>query len=85
MMQTPPTTRDALGRLWHVTVDRRNGNIIFGTPEVTTYAYDGIGDLASVTLPSNDRTLYQYDGLNRLTVEKIERFNCSRPGPVFGL
>ena len=52
---------DALGRLWHVTVDRRNGstptvangnNIIFSTPEVTTYGYDGVGDLASVTLPT---------------------------------
>ncbi len=38
--------------------------------------------MASVTLPGNDRTLYQYDGLNRLTVEKIERFNGNATQPI---
>jgi RHS repeat-associated protein len=57
---------DELGRLKTVTVTKRNGTTL-GTPEVTTYAYDAVGNRSSVTLPNGITTTYLYDSLNRMT------------------
>jgi YD repeat-containing protein len=38
----------------------------------TTYAYDGAGNLASLTYPGERRVLYTYDALNRMETVTIE-------------
>ena len=56
-------TYDSLGRVQTVTAKRllsQNQNL------TTTYAYDAVGDLASVLQPSGVLTSYSYDTLNRL-------------------
>ncbi|MBI5757883.1 MAG: putative Ig domain-containing protein, partial [Planctomycetales bacterium] len=57
---------DALSRLETVSVLRRD-SLTLATPEVTTYRYDLLGNLASVTLPNGVVSRYVYDNLNRLT------------------
>jgi RHS repeat-associated protein len=58
---------DELGRMTTVTVVKQNGSVL-PTPQVTTYAYDEVGNLISVQLPNGvATTTYQYDALNRVT------------------
>jgi RHS repeat-associated protein len=57
---------DELGRLWKVTVAKRNGQVL-NTPETTTYGYDWVGNWTSVSLPNGVTSTYAYDNLNRLT------------------
>jgi len=57
-------TYDELGRLKTVKVDKRNGQE--PTSEISTYAYNDVGSIASVEHPNN-LTTYRYDSLNRLT------------------
>jgi RHS repeat-associated protein len=61
---------DLQGRISHVTVVKLNG-VTLSTPQVTTYTYDLVGDLQSVTDPNSVKTTYGYDDLNRLTDETV--------------
>src|SRR5207248_2900490 len=56
---------DELGRLKSVALSKRNGEGI--SAQVTSYAYNPVGNGASVTLPNGVITTYEYDALNRLT------------------
>ena len=56
-------TYDVLGRLASVIVHKRNGQTV---NEVTSYTYDEVGSLKSITYPNGNYTYYEYDALNRL-------------------
>jgi len=56
---------DALGRLYTVTVAKRNNVAV--TNETTLYHYDQVGNRSEVDLPNGVVTTYKYDSLNRLT------------------
>jgi YD repeat-containing protein len=57
---------DALGRLQTVTALKRNA-VMLSPSETTTYHYDAVGNRSETDLPNGVKTLYTYDGLNRLT------------------
>jgi RHS repeat-associated protein len=57
---------DNLGRLATVTVRERDHQVL-GTPEVTTYQYDLVGNLAAEQKANGILVTYAYDALNRLT------------------
>jgi RHS repeat-associated protein len=61
---------DVQGRLSHVTVTKLNGQTV---NLVTTYTYDSVGDLQSVTDPNGVATTYGYDDLNRLIDETVAK------------
>jgi RHS repeat-associated protein len=57
---------DELSRLKTVSVVKRDGATL-ATPEVTTNTYTRLGSLQNVYFPNGTWTVYQYDGMNRLT------------------
>lgn len=58
-------TYDELGRLSEVKAVEIN-NVVLGTPEITTYSYDVIGNLDRIDYANGMIADYQYDTLNRL-------------------
>ncbi len=68
---------DALGRLYTVTVAKRNSVAV--TNETTMYHYDATGNRSEVDLPNGVVTTYRYDSLNRLTnmVHKLGSTNLA--------
>jgi YD repeat-containing protein len=67
---------DSLGRLESVTLDRRNGDDVDcdpvtegDQPEVTDYIYDLLGNLDKTRLSNGVISDYDYDALNRLTLD----------------
>jgi YD repeat-containing protein len=48
-----------------------DGNAISTTQPTTLYAYDAVGNLQSTVEPDGQTTTYQYDDLNRLTLERV--------------
>ena len=58
---------DELSRLKTVSVIMLDGTVL-PTPDVTTYQYDAVGNLARTELPNGVVTTYSYDDLNRLVL-----------------
>ena len=58
-------TYDRLGRLESVSTHAREGSAL-GTPELTEYAYDVLGNLDQIEHPNGIITDYTYDVMNRL-------------------
>jgi RHS repeat-associated protein len=60
-------TYDLQGRLLTVSIYERNDTPLpVGSPETTTYFYDGVGNLDATIQSNGITTDYQYDDLNRL-------------------
>jgi YD repeat-containing protein len=56
-----------LGQLWKTSVHELRDDTL-ATPKTTTYTYDPVGNLDTVTLPNGQVSDYDYDDLNRLDV-----------------
>jgi len=70
-------TYDALNRLSTVTTHDRQNNTL-----VTTYTYDNVGNLASVTYPNGVVHNYTYDTRNRLTNLGVNGTVSGAPGAI---
>ena len=53
------------------TIDNMSSSSTYGTPLLTHYYYDALGNLARVELPNGLSQNYTYDTLNRLDLETI--------------
>jgi fibro-slime domain-containing protein/RHS repeat-associated protein len=73
-------TYDALERLETVTDGRSPGGA-----NVTTYAYDAVGNLANVRYPNRVETRYAYDALNRLTDVRATKDSAGVAGYAYTL
>lgn len=64
---------DALGRL------TGEDRMVLGVGYATSYAYDGVGNLTSVTYPSGRVVSYSYDAANRAVSVSWQKGNTTQP------
>jgi len=61
---------DTQGRLSTVTFKKDNGSTL-GTPQVTTYTYDALGQKSTESSPNGLITTYAYDGEGQMTYQAM--------------
>jgi RHS repeat-associated protein len=66
-------TYDELGRMKTVQATKLDGSDHSVSPLTTTYQYDSVGNLTSMSLPDGVTTTYTFDDLNRLTNETVKK------------
>lgn len=69
-------TYDALGRLKEVRTVRCNGASL-DPAYITSYSYNAVGSVETITYPNGFHSVYEYDALNRLT--KLTHYLSSQP------